>query len=420
VGTNTIRQNFARQGGLDYIVANQGTITNAVSTEVWSGDAAVHVSIVNWAKGPVAGDKILMFQQGDRLDSPWETYVVPWINSALSAGLDVAGATPLEANAKSDSCFQGQTHGHKGFLLDLAVGRQRQRTDPNVVYPFLTGDDMLGRPDSSPARFVIDLNRCEDVFAARGHAAVFEILQNRVMPTARANAEAERVSTDRETGPRQSHFRKWWKFWRGRSEMMDAIVCLPRYVVCVRHTKRPIFEFVTPSIHPNDALQVFPLADDYSFGVLQSPIHFEWFKARCSTLKADLRYTSDTVFDTFPWPQKPTRKQINVVAEAAVALRRLRRETMRKLKYSLRDLYRTLDQPGDNPLRDAHEALDTAVRAAYGMTDNTDPLAFLLDLNIACAAKEKAGEKITPPGLPLPEREHPGFITEDCIQLLNN
>jgi len=45
VGTNTIRQNYSRQGGLDYIVRNGGTITEAVSTQVWSGDAVVHVSI---------------------------------------------------------------------------------------------------------------------------------------------------------------------------------------------------------------------------------------------------------------------------------------------------------------------------------------------------------------------------------------
>jgi hypothetical protein len=197
--------------------------------------------------------------------------------------------------------------------------------------------------------------------------------------------------------------------------MMEAIGRLPRYIVCVRHTKRPIFEFISPSIHPNDALQVFPLADDYSFGVLQSPVHFQWFMARCSTLKGDFRYTSDTVFDTFPWPQKPTRAQIKAVAEAAVALRGLRRETMRKLNYSLRDLYRTLDQPGDNPLRDAHGQLDAAVRAAYRMAEDVDPLAFLLELNLACVTKEKADEKITAPGLPSTVKEHAEFITDDCI-----
>src|SRR5207237_2718136 len=127
-------------------------------------------------------------------------------------------------------------------------------------------------------------------------------------------------------------------------------------------------------------------------------------------------YTSRTVFDTFPWPQEPRREQIKAVAEAAVALRALRRDTMQKLNCSLRDLYRTLEQPGDNPLRDAHARLDAAVRAAYGMAGGADPLAFLLELNLSCAAKEKAGEKITPPGLPLPEKDHAAFITEDCIQ----
>jgi hypothetical protein len=89
---------------------------------------------------------------------------------------------------------------------------------------------------------------------------------------------------------------------------------------------------------------------------------------------------------------------------------------MRKLNYSLRNLYRTLEEPGDNPLRDAHARLDAAVRAAYGMAEDADPLAFLLELNLACAAKEKAGEKITPPGLPLSPNEQTEFITADCIQ----
>ena len=125
------------------------------------------------------------------------------------------------------------------------------------------------------------------------------------------------------------------------------------------------------------------------------------------------------MFDTFPWPQEPTRPQIKAVAEAAVTLRALRRETMRNLNYSLRDLYRTLEHPGDNPLHDAHARLDAAVRAAYGMADDADPLAFLLELNLACAAKEKAGEKITPPGLPLPRNQHAEFVTPDCIEAVS-
>ncbi len=85
----------------------------------------------------------------------------------------------------------------------------------------------------------------------------------------------------------------------------------------------------------------------------------------------------DRSFDTFPWPQTPTRGQIVEVAAAAVTLRGLRREM-------------------------------------HALLDKADPLAALLALNLACAAKEKAGAPITPPGLPV---AHPAeFTSGDCIR----
>ena len=48
-------------------------------------------------------------------------------------------------------------------------------------------------------------------------------------------------------------------------------------------------------------------------------------------------------------PQSPTNRQIEKVAEAVVALRRLRREIMTRHNWSLRELYRTLETPGANP-----------------------------------------------------------------------
>ena len=82
----------------------------------------------------------------------------------------------------------------------------------------------------------------------------------------------------------------------------------------------------------------------------------------------------------------------------------------------LRDLYSSLEKPGTNPLRDAQSRLDEAVRSAYGMPGDADILAFLLTLNQVCAAREAAGEPITPPSLRLPANEHTAFITEDCIR----
>lgn len=196
---------------------------------------------------------------------------------------------------------------------------------------------------------------------------------------------------------------------------MDKIHDNLRYVACSRVTKRPIFEFVDSSIHPNDALQIFPLPDDYSFGILQSDIHWIWFVERCSTLKSDFRYTSDTVFDAFPWPQSPTIDQVQGVSDAAVALRDLRRRVMRENDWSFRELYRTMELPGDNPLKTAQEKLDIAVRISYGMTAGEDPLTFLLALNGELADLEAKGHHVTGPGLPPTVEDPEPFITIDRI-----
>lgn len=54
VGTNSISEGVNRTASLDYIAANGGVITAAVSSQDWPGDASVHVSIVNWTKEPAA------------------------------------------------------------------------------------------------------------------------------------------------------------------------------------------------------------------------------------------------------------------------------------------------------------------------------------------------------------------------------
>ncbi|MEM9348337.1 MAG: DNA methyltransferase [Planctomycetota bacterium] len=49
VGTQNIRNNKSREGGLDHIVKT-GTIIEAVDNQPWSSEANVHVSIANWVK----------------------------------------------------------------------------------------------------------------------------------------------------------------------------------------------------------------------------------------------------------------------------------------------------------------------------------------------------------------------------------
>ena len=414
VGTNTIRQNYSREGGLDYIVNNSGTIVNAVSSQVWTGDAVVYVSIVNWKKGDSEGKKRLSIQKGDSVDSPFEYYELDYINSSLSIEIDVTKANNLLCNLDSGACYQGQTHGHKGFLVHL--DEKELVSNHESIFPFLIGEDLLGRIGGTPSRCVIDLNHVDDILLIdKDDRILLNIIKEKVYPDIKRKADAEKSKAGKTVGPRQSHLKKWWKFWRHRNEMINAINKHHRYVACSRVTKRPIFEFISSKIHPNDAIQVFPLHDDYSFGILQSSIHWEWFKAKCSTLKGDWRYTPNSVFNSFPWPQNPTIKDIKSVANAAVHLRKERNLVMSKQKWSLRQLYKEIEEYPSNSITNALNTLDSAVKKAYGMKNRDSILWFLLHLNSNIHESETKSLKVEGPGLPSFVKDPADFITYDCI-----
>ena len=139
---------------------------------------------------------------------------------------------------------------------------------------------------------------------------------------------------------------------------------------------------------------------------------------RCSTLKGDWRYTSDTVFNAFPWPQNPTKKQIEEVAKQAKALRDKRNEVMEEHHYSLRQLYRIMDDTPDNPVSEIQTRLDNAVREAYGMAPNADILQYLLNLNARMYEREQNGEFVQGPGLPDKIKDKSEFVSDDCVKMI--
>lgn len=421
VGTNTIRQNYSREGGLDYIVKNGGEILDAVSTMVWPGKAIVHVSVVNWIKGRGAGKKKLAWQDGDNLNSPWQERWLDTIAASLSPDVDVTDSKTLATNEQSKTCFQGQTHGHEGFLLSAEEVSSMIAAFPNhqeVIFPYLIGEDLLSNRYGRPARWIIDFSSRHEI-EARQYALAYQRLENTVLPDRKAAAEQEAQRNQALVGRANHHhahfFKYWWLLGYARGELMQKLQTIPRYIVCSRVTKRPIFEFISSRIHPSDALAVFPLADDYSFGILHSSLHWAWFTARCSTLTARFRYTSETVFSSFPWPQAPEENHCREVAEAARALRAERRKMADERQMNLRAMYAALEKKGAPTLEQAHARLDAAVRAVYGMPSGMGPLTFLRDLNRSCAAKEARRECITGPGLP-PESRLDAFLTSDCVE----
>lgn len=429
VGTNTIRQNYSRTGGLDYIVGTGGTITEAVSTMKWSGEAVVHVSVVNWIKGEQVGKKRLFIQEDDNDPSQgWRYKELDKIGPSLSFDIDVTNAGSIKANAAKGGCFQGQTHGHEGFLLTIKEALAEMSADPRnveILFPYLIADELIGRSDSLPMRYVIDFNSLSQI-DARSYNSLFSRIKDVVLQDRKDAADDEeernKAAIKIKLNARVNHhhrnfLNKWWQLSYSREEMITAIQPLKRYIVCGRVTRRPIFEFVDSGIRPNDALMVFPYEDDYSFGILQSSLHWIWFINRCSTLKGDPRYTSNTVFDSFPWPQSPNISVIGKVAKAAEDLRHLRRELMIKLNLSLRELYRSIEDPGSHPLKEAQNNLDRMILAAYGVSAPLNPLEILLRLNEEVIAAESIGKPIIGPGLPPYVKEHGKYISLDCIRM---
>jgi hypothetical protein len=336
----------------------------------------------------------------------------------------VTGAKVLPCNREPRRIFRGLEPGNMGFLVRNREARALIRDDPKsskVIRPYLTGRELL-TGDGTPDRWLIDFERMT-LIDAMEYRAAFEHVKRMVLPQMqRISRGQKRTEGTDELAERikkrqlVSRLDNWWHLRRCVPETVRAVESVPRYVVCSRVTLRPVFVFVSSVIRPGDALSSFVLADDYSFGILQSSAHWQWFLAKCSKLTERLRYTPESVFDTFSWPQSPTVQQIDAVAAAGRDVRRVRDDALTKVRGGLRAVYRTLELPGKNPLKDAHAALDSAVLDAYGFSPRKDLLTQLLELNLAVAGRIEAGQPVTPPGVPPGYPEPARLMTDDCVK----
>ena len=424
VGTNTIRQNYSREGGLQYIIDNNGVITEAVSSQVWNGDASVHVSIVNWVKvedvKSFRNKKNLFTQAGNYVDSPWKLERLMFISSYLSSAIDLSSAEFL-MNKKNKFCKQGQTPAYSGFYLKSEEARnliEAEEKNSKVISPFLIGRDLLSKK-RSVSKYIIDFADMSFEVASK-YENVFQIINEKVYPEVVKKAEKEVIDYGVEKDW-NNHLEKWWQLWRSRTSLIKKIRKMNRYIAVSRVTKNPIFEFVSSNINPGDALVAFVFDDDYSFGILQSSVHCDWFRARCSTLKKDWRYTGESVFTTFPWPQikADNIEKVELVASAAKALREYRNQTMLEREWGLKKLYDGQDSGVTSKLRMLTDELDSAVLNAYGVGqgDKDNILEFLLELNIKLSKSFANGEEFIGPGLPKNITSEKSFISSDCLSI---
>jgi len=136
--------------------------------------------------------------------------------------------------------------------------------------------------------------------------------------------------------------------------------------------------FVSKSIVSSNLNYTIPDANLFVFGMISSAMHMAWVRNVAGRLKSDFRYSSQLVYNTFPWPNDPTDKQREAIEKAAQGVLDARAAHP---EASLADLYDPVAMPPD--LRKAHQALDKAVDAAYGkktFASDAERVAFLFEL----------------------------------------
>jgi hypothetical protein len=351
-------------------IKSTGDIFFARSDDAWIlAGANVHISFIGQDDGSDA-------------DRSLDGRTVDTIHANLTSGLDLTRAARLPENL--GVAFQGpvkvgpfEIEGEVATRL-LAQPNPDARSNRDVVRPWHNGLDIGGRPRGM---WIVDFaNR--PIEEAALYEGPFEYVRAVVKPLRDANRN------DR----RRDH---WWQLGASAGDMRAALCNLDRYIVTIRHSKHRLFTWESADVLPDSALIAFARDDDYTFGILHSRVHELWARAMGTQLReveSGFRYTPTTCFETFPFPN-PTDDQRARVGEAARRLVELRDGWLNPPDLAPEDLEKraltNLYNQRPTWLDNAHAALDSAVRNAYGWDDSPteeDTLSRLLALNLERSA----------------------------------
>ena len=341
VGTNSIAQGVSREAGLKYIVDKKGIIVDAVSTQVWSGIANVHVSIVNWIKNKKAIPSAI-YLDGKKVKA---------INSSLKAQADYTGAKQLSENAAKS--FEGCQLAGKGFVISPEMAKtwiKQDAKNKKVLKPMIDGKTLV-----SPCMeldWVIDFNDMS-LEQASMYSLPFEHVKKYVKPERMNNKEKRRREN-------------WWLFGRSRPNMRKALKGLKCYFCLPKIAKYTFFRAIDISILPCEANMVIASDDFFILGILNSKVHLDWVSAQSSTLEDRTRYTNTTCFMTFPFPENVKEIHKQKVRDIMKELEDFRTKETINRKCTMTAFHNSFFNEPSGILFKLHKKLNKAVCDCYG------------------------------------------------------
>lgn len=121
--------------------------------------------------------------------------------------------------------------------------------------------------------------------------------------------------------------------------------------------------FVSPYCIANGSSLIIPQATIYEFGVLSSSMHMAWLRYTGGRLESRYQYSSQIVYNNFPWPH-PTPDQRHKVEEKAQAVLDARKPFLPPNGMNtIADIYDPISMPPT--IAAAHSELDRAVELCY-------------------------------------------------------
>jgi hypothetical protein len=208
---------------------------------------------------------------------------------------DITQAKPLALN--KNTVFEG-TKKYGAFDIDGATARQwlmqpcvGNRNHSDVVKPWRNGIDLSKRHTDT---WIVDFGtHCSESDAALYEAPFEYVLAN--------------VKPERQLVRRERTQRLWWLHEEARVAMRAALLPLPRYIATPRVAKHRFFVWLDKTILPDTRLNAVARADDCTLGMLSSRIHEVWSLANAS-IHGDgdeggrPTYNAKSCFETFPFP----------------------------------------------------------------------------------------------------------------------
>jgi methylase of polypeptide subunit release factors len=351
IATNTVAQGDTRQVGLDRLAAAGFTITRAIQSRSWPAASANLEFAAAWGtRGQVAAG----------VPRVADDVVVERISTLLEPAGRVEG-NPIRLAENAGITFQGCIVLGMGFVLEPDEAAEWIEADPRneeVLFPYLNGEDLNSRPDTSPSRWVIDFNERAQAAAER-YRLPYERLRDRVQPERRKLKIAFRRDN-------------WWQYAARAPKMRYATADLGEILVIARVSKTVMPVRISTGLVPSEQIVVFATDSFAEQAVLSSSLHQTWAIKYGSGMRNDPRYAPSDVFETFPRPEPTDR-----LAGLGKTLDTERREIMLRRDLGLTKLYNLVNDPditdSADPdvarLRRIHVELDEAVMSAYGWDD---------------------------------------------------